>query len=73
MLPLINKARNSFILKINKNLYKNDAIAKAVNEDRDWVVSLPSTRQYTCIEFKTNDIKKVLEWSNYLLYLNKTG
>lgn len=72
MIPLISRGKNRFILKINRGVYKNDAIAKAINEDKDWVTQQSSNRRYVCLELKTNDIKKVLEWSNYLLYLNKT-
>lgn len=73
MIPLISRKKNRFILKINRGVYKNDAIAKAINEDKDWVTQQSSKRRYVCLELKTNDIKKVLEWSNYLLYLNKTA
>lgn len=72
MLPLISRAKNSFILKINKSLYKSDVIAKAMEENKAWITKFPSQDQYACFELKTKDIEKVLEWSNYLIYLNKT-
>ena len=73
MFPLVKKVKDKFILTLNKNLYKKEIIDKAVTEDKDWIKKLSSEEKYTCLELKTKDIREVLEWANYLLYLNKTS
>lgn len=71
LLPL-KKVRNKFILHLNKNLYRDEVIKRAVSEDKDWIKVTPSAnRGYVCLELKTLDTKDVLNWFNYLIYLHK--
>ena len=71
LLPL-KKARNKFILHLNKSLYKDEIVKQAVLEDREWVKeAASSSRGYVCLELKTSDAKDVLNWVNYLIYLHK--
>lgn len=73
MAPLIRKENDKFILKLNKTLYKKNILDKAVIEDRSWVRILDSKEKYTSLELKTQKLKEVLEWANYLLYLNRAS
>ena len=69
-LPL-TKDKNSFFLRLNKGLYRNDVVKKALSEDKDWVSEASADDNYFCLELKTTDIDDVLNWMNYLIYLNK--
>lgn len=71
MLHPVEKAKNKFILKLNKQLYKDAVLDKVASEDKPWVKKLKSQGKYVYIELKTEDLKEALEWSNYLLYLNR--
>jgi hypothetical protein len=74
MFPLIKKVKDNFILNLNKDLYKEEIVDKALAEDKDWVRKLPSKEKtYIYLELNTQDIKEVLTWANYLLYLSKTS
>lgn len=65
------KENNSFTLKLNKNLYRGEVVAKALDEDKDWVEQGPESRDYIRVKLNTTDIEDVLNWVNYLIYLNK--
>ena len=69
-LPL-KQEKNSFILKLNKELYRNDIVQKALSEDKDWIKVTSSSGDYFRLRLKTSKIKDVLNWMNYLIYLHK--
>lgn len=71
MFPLIKKAKDKFVLSLNKNLYKKDIVDRAVFEDKNWIRALSPTESHFCLELNTSNIKEVLDWANYLLYLDK--
>jgi len=73
MFPPVKKLKDKFILSLNKNLYKIECIDKAADQDKNWVRVLAPKGSYISVELETNDFKEVLEWANYLLYLNKTA
>lgn len=71
LLPL-KKIKNKFILHLNKNVYKDEIVKRAVSEDKDWIKEMPSTdKGYARLELRTSDAKDVLNWFNYLIYLHK--
>ncbi len=65
------KEKNNFTLKLNKKLYRNDVVQKALTEDKDWIEAVPMSGNYFCLKLLTSDIDDVLNWMNYLIYLNK--
>ncbi len=70
-LPL-KRVKNKFILHLNRSLYKDEIVKKAVFEDKDWIKAMSSPdKGYVCLELKTSEIKDALNWFNYLIYLNK--
>jgi len=70
-LPL-TKAKNSFVLNLNKEFYKGELIQKAVSEDEDWICEEPSdNKMYVRLKLNTVDKTDALEWINYLTYLHK--
>lgn len=69
-LPL-KKEKDSFILKLNKKLYRKDLIQKAVSEDKEWIDEAPASGAYFCLRLKTPSMDDVLNWMNYLIYLHK--
>jgi len=73
MLPPVKKLKDKFILNLNKNLYKKECVDKAAAQDKNWVRVLAPKGSYINVVLETNDVKEVLEWANYLLYLNKTA
>lgn len=71
LLPL-KKVKNRFILDLNKNVYKDEVVRKAVFEDKDWVKEVKSSnKSYVRLELKTSETKDVLSWFNYLIYLHR--
>lgn len=73
MQPLLRTEKNRFILRLSKSIYKKDILDKALKEDNSWVKTLPGDKLYHCLAFDTTDKNDVLEWVNYLFYLNKTS
>lgn len=71
---LQKKGKNSFVLRLHKNLYKKEALERLLKEDKKSVriSSSPKEKDFYFVELKTGRLKDVLEWSNYLFYLNKT-
>ena len=67
----LSKEGNNFILRLNKNIYSFDIIQKALIEDKDWVEEIPELEQYFCVKLNTSDLEDVLNWANYLIYINK--
>jgi len=70
-LPLVKKEKNSFLLRLNKELYKKGIVQKILYEDKDWVEQASTSGDYFCIRLKTLKIKDVFELMNYLIYLHK--
>lgn len=71
VLPL-KKGKNSFILSLNRNVYKGEIIKKAVSEDKDWVKKIStSDEDYICLQLKTSDKQDVFNWFNYLVFLHR--
>jgi len=73
MRAVVKREDSRFILRLNKKLYKQDIIDKLVVEDKDWVRKIPSEEKYFRIELETKEIKDVLSWANYLLYLSRSA
>ncbi|MFA5038973.1 MAG: hypothetical protein WC732_04770 [Candidatus Omnitrophota bacterium] len=74
MSPLQKSPRNSFILRLHKNLYDQKILERMLKEDKEWIKPLkPSDKNYHLLECKTTSLSDVLEWANYLFYLNKTS
>jgi hypothetical protein len=74
MLPLEKKGKNSYIIKLHKDLYKQEPLERLLKEDKGWVRSLNAKdKTYRHCELKNAELKDVLEWANYLFYLNKTS
>ncbi|QAT16992.1 hypothetical protein BU251_04215 [Candidatus Velamenicoccus archaeovorus] len=74
MFPLQKKGKNSFVLKFHKDLYKQEPLDRLLKEDKGWVKELKTKdKSYRHCELKNAQLKDVLEWANYLFYLNKTS
>jgi hypothetical protein len=71
MLPLLKDEHDRFVLKLNKELYRDDIVQKALSEDKDWIKEMPAAGNYFCLQLKTSDIDDVFNWMNYLIYLHK--
>lgn len=69
-IPLKNE-KDSFVLKLNKELYREDVVRKALSEDSDWIKEDLKSDDYFCLQLKTSEIDDVLNWMNYLIYLHK--
>lgn len=69
-LPL-EKGKNSFILRLNKDMYRDDIVQKAISEDKDWIKEVSKSGNYRCLSLKTSDLEDALSWINYLIYLHK--
>lgn len=70
-LPL-KKIKNKFILSLNRDLYRDEIVQKAMSEDRDWVNEAPhSNSRYVRLKLKTSNLEDVLDWVSYLTYLHK--
>jgi len=68
----IKKVNDDFVLNLNRSLYGDDIIQKAISEDGDWVEETSnSTEEYITLKFQTTDSEDVLNWVNYLIYLHK--
>jgi len=67
----LTKKKDSFTLKLSKELYKHDTVQKALSEDKDWVEETESSDEYYCLQLKTAEVEDVLNWMNYLIYLQK--
>jgi len=74
VIPLVKKEKNSFLVKLNKNLYGKNVVEKLAADDREWVKVLPANKnkQFYFVELNTPNYKDVLEWTNYLFFLSKT-
>lgn len=74
MFPLQKKGKNSFVLKLHKDLYKQEPLDRLLKEDKGWVKELKTKdKSHRHCELKNAQLKDVLEWANYLFYLNKTS
>ncbi|MBL7197985.1 MAG: hypothetical protein ISS47_07785 [Candidatus Omnitrophica bacterium] len=73
MLKPIRKQRNSFIVQLNKALYKGEIVKRAIDEDKEWISLSKPVGRYLPVELKTQDLDDVLNWLNYLLYLHKSS
>ncbi|MEW5895210.1 MAG: hypothetical protein AB1650_05590 [Candidatus Omnitrophota bacterium] len=69
-LPL-KKEKNSFILDLNKGLYRKNVVDKALAEDKDWIKEISKSDEYFHLRLKTSKIEDVFDWMNYLIYLHK--
>ena len=70
-LPL-KRSKDNFILNLNKDLYRDEIVQKAMSEDRDWINEAPhSNGRYVCLKLKTSNLEDVLDWVSYLTYLHK--
>lgn len=67
----LTKQKNNFVLKLSKELYKNDTLKKALAEDKSWVQEKEASDKYYCLQLNTSEIEDVLNWMNYLIYLQK--
>lgn len=67
----LKKEKSSFLLRLNKELYRKDVIQKALSDDKDWVKETSAPGDYFYIRLKTPKIKDVFDWMNYLIYLHK--
>lgn len=72
MIPLSIK-NDKIIIKINKYLYRESSLDKGLEEAEDFIKPVRKTRDYISLEASIKDKKNVLEWLNYLLYLNRTA
>lgn len=73
MPELIKRQKNSFLLLLNRGLYRETIIEKAITKDKGWVKKNPAQRTYFVVELKTGEKEDVLDWSNYLFYLHKAS
>ncbi|MDD5020060.1 MAG: hypothetical protein PHH75_08090 [Candidatus Omnitrophica bacterium] len=74
MLPLQKKGKNSYIIKLHKDLYKQEPLERLLKDDKGWARNLKAKDKiYHHCELKNAELKDVLEWANYLFYLNKTS
>lgn len=67
----LTKQDTGFTLKLNKLLYREEVIQKALEEDKDWVEAQSASDIYHQLKFNTSDVEDVYNWMNYLIYLNK--
>jgi len=65
------KENDSFVLKLNKEIYTQEVLQKALEEDKDWVEEIPSADNYYSVRLKTDDEEDVWNWASYLIYINK--
>lgn len=74
MLLLQKKGKNSYVVRLHRNFYKQEALNNILKEDREWVRRIPSkdAAYYHC-RLNTSCRQDVLEWLNYLFYLSKTS
>lgn len=72
MPALLKKEKNSFLLDLNTDLYRDDIVKKALSEDKDWVKAATAReKDHIRLRFNTADITDVMDWMNYLIYLHK--
>lgn len=72
MLPLQKKGKNSYVIKLHRGLYKQGPLERLLKEDKGWVRDLKvKDKTYYHCELTKAHLKDVLEWANYLFYLNK--
>ena len=71
MPKLLTKTKNSYMLRLNKSLYKKSLVHKAIQEDSDWVCEHSDADGYLSVKLNSDDKGDVLEWVNYLTYLHK--
>ena len=74
MLPIQKKQKNSFIVKLHKDLYPKKLLEGLIGEDKEWVtlVKLNDASHFQ-VEFTTPRVTDVLEWTNFLFYLSKVS
>ena len=73
MRHLIEKTQKGFRLSLNKNIYTEKLLKKALQADDSGIRKMFSDEKYICLEFKTNKIIELLKWSNYLAYLLRSS
>lgn len=71
MPKLLTKTKNSYLLRLNKGLYKKNLVKKAIQEDSDWVSEHSDADGYLNVKLNSEDKSDVLDWVNYLTYLHK--
>lgn len=70
-LPL-QKRKANFCLNLSSHLYPPDSIEKSLKNYRSFAIRVShKAKDYTVIKFNTPDLKSILEFSNFLLSLNR--
>ena len=68
----LRKEKDKIILKLSRDLYKNQFVMKAVDEFPHLVRKFDSkVEEYYEVTFKRRDFKEALSWVNYLFYLHR--
>lgn len=69
----IKKEKNSFRLSLSDNLYSTTSIQKSLQDFHGLAKkSRFKNKGYTGIKFNTPDLNSILEFSNYLLSLQRS-
>jgi len=69
--PIARVRRNCFKLKFNKDLYSAALFNGVLKKEATFSMKQKTDNAYTYITISGCSKKKVLEWLNYVFYLNR--
>jgi len=68
MPPFLKKLRNKTLLKLNKELYPSDLIAKIKKLDPSAILCARQSKGYFLLELNTSDKEDYFDFLNYLIF-----
>jgi len=71
MYPFLQKHGNSFFIRLHRELYKKELLARARKENPDLVGAVLPRGNYYLVDLKTTEKSEYLVFLNYLIGLNQ--
>lgn len=68
MYPFIKRFQDKLFVKLNKELYKRDAIERIKNQEPDSIISIRLKKNYYFLELKVDEFEDYFDFLNYLIY-----
>ncbi|MGD0335598.1 MAG: hypothetical protein ABSB18_00655 [Candidatus Omnitrophota bacterium] len=69
--PFLQKQGNILSVRLNKELYPQDLIERAIKEEPAGIHSFRTQKQYHLVRLKEATSEDCLAFLNYLIYLNR--
>ena len=71
MYPFIKKYKNRLLIKLNKELYPQDLIKKAKDQEPETIISVTAQNNYYLVELKIDNKTEYFDFLNCLIYLSR--